>query len=140
MTRLARAVCSRVRMTLRARIVLLAAQGLQNKHIAQALGVGRVRSRAGASATCSTRKMDAVLDVSASTVMRHWQANGLKPQILRGFKVSRDPKFVEKLEDIVGAHLGIVAEQGRALLPRHLREPLAPGWVQKPARTRDCHR
>ena len=28
-------------MTLRARIVLLAAQGLQNKHIAQALGVGR---------------------------------------------------------------------------------------------------
>ena len=96
-------------MTLRARIVLLAAQGLQNKHIAQALGVGRVRSRAGASATCSTRKMgavlDAVLDVSASTVMRHWQANGLKPHIVRGFKVSRDPKFVEKLEDIVGLDL-----------------------------------
>ena len=131
-------------MTLRARIVLLAAQGLQNKHIAQALGVGRGRSGAGASATCSTRKMgavlDAVLDVSASTVMRHWQANGLKPHIVRGFKVSRDPKFVETLEDIVGAHLGVVAEQGRALLPRHLREPLAPGWVQKPARTRDCHR
>ena len=30
-------------MTLRARIVLLAAQGLQNKDIAQALGVGRVQ-------------------------------------------------------------------------------------------------
>ena len=84
--------------------------------------------------------LDAVLEVSASAVMRHWQANGLTPQIVRGFKVSRDPKFVEKLEDIVGTHLGVVAEQGRALLPRHLREPLAPGGVQKPARTRDCHR
>ena len=53
----------------------------------------------------STRKMGAVLGVSASTVMRHWQANGLKPHIVRGFKVSRDPKFVEKLEDIVGLYL-----------------------------------
>jgi hypothetical protein len=29
----------------------------------------------------STRKMAAVLDVSPSTVMRHWQANGLKPHL-----------------------------------------------------------
>ena len=53
----------------------------------------------------STRKMAAELGVSASTVMRHWQANGLKPHVVRGFKVSRDPKFVEKLEDIVGLYL-----------------------------------
>lgn len=53
----------------------------------------------------STRKMAAVLGVSASTVMRHWQANGLKPHIVRGFKVSRDPQFVEKLEDIVGLYM-----------------------------------
>ena len=50
----------------------------------------------------STRKMAAVLEVSPSTVMRHWQANGLKPHLVRGFKISRDPKFIEKLEDIVG--------------------------------------
>ena len=37
----------------------------------------------------STRKMAAVLKVSPSTVMRHWQAHGLKPHIVRGFKVSR---------------------------------------------------
>ena len=37
--------------------------------------------------------------------MRHWQANGLKPHLVRGFKVSRDPKFVEKLEDIVGLYM-----------------------------------
>jgi hypothetical protein len=53
----------------------------------------------------STRKMGAALGVSASTVMRHWQAHGLKPHIVRGFKVSRDPKFVEKLEDIVGLYM-----------------------------------
>lgn len=46
----------------------------------------------------STRKMAEVLKVSASTVMRHWQANGLKPHPVRGFKILRDPKFVEKLE------------------------------------------
>ena len=28
--------------------------------------------------------------VSASTVMRHWHAHGLKAHIVRGFKVSRD--------------------------------------------------
>lgn len=53
----------------------------------------------------STRKMGAVLNVSASTVMRHWQANGLKPHLVRSFKVSRDPQFVEKLEDIVGLYM-----------------------------------
>lgn len=29
----------------------------------------------------------------------------MKPHLVRGFKVSRDPKFVEKLEDIVGLYL-----------------------------------
>jgi transposase len=58
-----------------------------------------------ASTHWSTRKMAAVLQVSPSTVMRHWQANGLKPHLVRGFKVSRDPNFVEKLEDIVGLYM-----------------------------------
>jgi hypothetical protein len=31
--------------------------------------------------------------------------HGLKPHIVRGFKVSRDPQFVEKLEDIVGLYM-----------------------------------
>jgi hypothetical protein len=34
--------------------------------------------------------------------LRHWRKSGSKPHLKRGFKVSRDPKFVEKLEDIVG--------------------------------------
>jgi transposase len=53
----------------------------------------------------STRKLGAALGVSARTVMRHWQAHGLKPHIVHGFKVSRDPQFVEKLEDIVGLYM-----------------------------------
>ena len=52
-----------------------------------------------------TRKKAAVVDVSPSSVMRHWQANGLKPHLVRRFKAPRDPKFVEKLEDIVGLYL-----------------------------------
>jgi transcriptional regulator with XRE-family HTH domain len=53
----------------------------------------------------STRKMAKVLGISASTVMRYWQDNGLKPHQVHGFKVSHDPKFVEKLEDIVGLYM-----------------------------------
>ena len=53
----------------------------------------------------STRTMAAELGVSAASVSRHWRKNGLKPHIVRAFKVSRDPKFVEKLEDIVGLYL-----------------------------------
>lgn len=36
-------------------------------------------------------KMGEVLGISASTVMRHWQAHGLKPHVVRGFKVLRGP-------------------------------------------------
>jgi len=145
LTRLARSKRTSVRLVQRAQIVLLAAQGLQNKDIAEQLGVGRVQvarwrerylesglrgierdlprgappvkvnvaklveltthSTPEAATHWSTRKMAAVLEVSPSTVMRHWQANGLKPHLVRGFKISRDPKFVEKLEDIVGLYM-----------------------------------
>jgi transposase len=53
----------------------------------------------------STRLMAAHCGASASTVRRAWRAHGLKPHLTRGFKLSRDPRFVEKLEDIVGLYL-----------------------------------
>ena len=145
LAKLAHSKLTSVRLAQRAQIVLLAAQGLQNKEIAETLGVGRVQvarwrerylelglqgierdlprgappakvdvaklvelttqTTPEASTHWSTRKMAAVLKVNASTVMRHWQANGLKPHLVRGFKISRDPKFVEKLEDIVGLYM-----------------------------------
>src|SRR6266487_3208784 len=43
LTRLARSKRTSVRLAQRARIVLLAAQGLQNKDIAEQLGIGRVQ-------------------------------------------------------------------------------------------------
>jgi transposase len=145
LTGLVRSKLTSVRLTQRARIVLLAAEGWQNKDIAAELGVGRVQvsrwrerylqsRRAGierdlprgapsvkvdvarlvelttqskpkAATHWSTRTMAAMLGISAASVSRHWRANGLKPHLVRGFKVSRDPKFVEKLEDIVGLYL-----------------------------------
>ncbi|MBS0457270.1 MAG: IS630 family transposase [Proteobacteria bacterium] len=143
--RLVRSKMTSVRLAQRARIVLLAAQGKQNKVIAAELKIGRVqvgrwRRRYGekrlagierdlprgappttvdvaklvelttqtqpvAATHWSTRTMAAKLGVSAASVSRHWRANGLKPHLVRGFKISRDPKFAEKLEDIVGLYM-----------------------------------
>jgi transposase len=145
LNRLVRSKRTSVRLALRARIVLLAAQGLQNKDIAAQVGVGRVQvsrwreryahsrlagierdlprgappstvdvarlvelttqSKPAAATHWSTRTMAAELGVSAASVSRHWRNKGLKPHLMRGFKVSRDPEFVDKLEDIVGLYL-----------------------------------
>jgi len=134
-----------VRLSQRAQIVLLAAEGMQNLQIAEQLGIGRIQvarwrgrygqmrlagierdlprgappkkvelaqlvelttqSKPEAATHWSSRKMAAKLGVHATTISRHWKAAGLKPHIVRGFKVSRDPKFVEKLEDIVGLYM-----------------------------------
>ena len=53
----------------------------------------------------SSRTMAATLGVSHSTVSRIWKAHGLKPHRVERFKVSRDPRFVEKLDDVVGLYL-----------------------------------
>ncbi len=53
----------------------------------------------------STRTMAAEMGVSEATVRRIWHANGLKPHLVESFKVSKDKKFAEKLETIVGLYL-----------------------------------
>jgi transposase len=136
------------RLVERARIVLLAAEGRENKDIAAELGVtratvGRWRHRfarqgiagiekdaprggrppkarddlAGkivemttrrkpANAThWSTRSLAEALGTNRSMVSRVWRANGLKPHLARTFKVSNDPRFAEKLIDVVGLYL-----------------------------------
>jgi len=145
LTKVVRSKLTSVRLAMRARIVLLAAQGLQNMEIAAKVGVGRVQvsrwreryaqsrlagierdlprgappvkvdvarlvelttdGKPKAATHWSTRTMAAELGISAASVSRHWRAKGLKPHLVRGFKVSRDPKFVEKLEDVVGLYL-----------------------------------
>jgi transposase len=129
----------------RARIVLLAADGVANYEIARRLEISRNQviawrgrfakgglvaiesdlPRSGRKPTIdaaeivrvttqttpegathwSTRKLAAKLGISDTTVLKVWQAHGLKPHLVETFKVSRDPKFVEKLEDIVGLYM-----------------------------------
>ena len=36
---------------------------------------------------------------------RFWKAHGLKPHLVETFKLSRDPDFVAKVEDVVGLYL-----------------------------------
>jgi transposase len=53
----------------------------------------------------STRKMASKAGISKSSVGRIWRAHGLKPHIVRGFKLSNDPQFIEKVRDIVGLYM-----------------------------------
>jgi transposase len=43
--------------------------------------------------------------VSPATVQRVWSARGLKPHLVRTFKLSDDRRFDEKLIDVVGVYL-----------------------------------
>ena len=145
LTKPVRSKLTSVRLAQRARIVLLASQGVQVKDIAAELGIGRVQvsrwreryaqsrlqgierdlprgappvtvdlarlvelttqSKPEAATHWSTRTMAAQLGGSAASISLHWRKNGLKPHLLRGFKVSRVPLFVQKLEDIVGLYM-----------------------------------
>jgi transposase len=53
----------------------------------------------------SCRTMAARVGVSPATVQRVWAARGLKPQLVTTFKLSNDPRFEEKLIDVVGLYL-----------------------------------
>ena len=143
--RLAHSDTASVRLARRAGMILLAADGVENKTIGEMIGAGRVQvatwrkrylagglaalerdlPRSGrkrsvdaaeivrlttqtkpeAATQWSTRTLAAVAGVSDSSVQRVWKAHGLKPHRVRRFKVSRDPKFVQKLEDIVGLYM-----------------------------------
>jgi transposase len=137
------------RVQMRARIVLLAGEGMSDKDIADKLdtdrrvaarwrarflaagvdGLLRDATRPGRPRTAreagkveqvvritteqtpqgathwSTRTLAAHLGISASAVARIWRAHGLKPHRVESFKLSNDPLFIDKLEDIVGLYL-----------------------------------
>ena len=136
------------RQVQRARVLLLAAEGVANTQIASGVGVtpvtvrswrsrfevqglakfGRVASGRGRKATISDVVIDEIVDltqnstpegethwstrtmaervgVSKDTVQRVWSARGLKPHLVKTFKLSNDPRFEEKLIDVVGLYL-----------------------------------
>jgi transposase len=53
----------------------------------------------------SCRTMAEEVGVSSATVQRVWAARGLKPHLVKTFKLSNDPRFEEKLIDVVGLYL-----------------------------------
>ena len=63
------------------------------------------RERPTSATHWSTRTLAAELGISPASVRRIWKRHGLKPHLVRTFKVSSDPHFAEKLEDIVGLYL-----------------------------------
>jgi transposase len=136
------------RLRQRAQIILMAAQGLQNKDIAVEVGLDRrqvalwrsrflqggidalrqdaprpgrtptitaevesrivhatLDSKPAAATHWSTRTLAEHLGLSATTVRRVWHRNGLKPHLSRTFKRSRDPRFEDKLVDVVALYL-----------------------------------
>jgi transposase len=144
----ARARSLSARLVERARIVLLAAAGKQDKEVAEELGITAHKAarwrqrflsagmvglekdapRSGRTPTISpakvkqvihkttqekpahathwsTRTMAAAVGLSAATVRRIWRKHGLRPHRVETFKVSTDPHFAEKLENIVGLYL-----------------------------------
>jgi len=53
----------------------------------------------------STRSLAAELGLSQSAVSRIWRAFGLAPHRQEGWKLSRDPQFIDKVRDVVGLYL-----------------------------------
>jgi transposase len=53
----------------------------------------------------STRTMAKATGLSSATIQRIWKAHGLQPHRVETFKLSRDPRFLEKLHDVVGLYL-----------------------------------
>ena len=58
-----------------------------------------------ASTHWSCRTMAEQVGISRASVHRIWQAHKLKPHQIKGFKVSNDPQFEEKLRDVVGLYM-----------------------------------
>jgi transposase len=52
----------------------------------------------------SARIMARETGLHHSQVARIWRAHGLKPHLVKTFKLSRDPQFIEKLRDVVGLY------------------------------------
>jgi transposase len=53
----------------------------------------------------STRTLAKELGCSDTLIQRVWKDNGLQPHRTKSFKLSNDPRFAEKLVDVVGLYL-----------------------------------
>ena len=136
------------RVVQRARVLLLAADGVSNSEISEVSGVSRptvlawrnqfskegltgfgevakgrgpkpsisdekvtqiveltLHSKPEGETHWSCRSMAKQIGVSPASVQRIWSARGLKPHLVKTFKLSNDRHFEEKLVDVVGLYL-----------------------------------
>ncbi|MGH3097834.1 MAG: IS630 family transposase [Streptosporangiales bacterium] len=73
--------------------------------VAEVLRLTRQERPADGSTHWSTRSLAARVGVGKDTVARIWADHGLKPWRVDTFKISNDPRFEEKLVDVVGLYL-----------------------------------
>lgn len=59
------------------------------------------------------RAMADAAGISVSSVQRIWRAYGLRPHLVKSFKLSNDPAFAEKLHDIVGLYMNPLCASSR---------------------------
>src|SRR3979490_2334832 len=64
-----------------------------------------VKERPAHATHWSVRIMGEEVGISHTSVQRIWKEYGLKPHVVRTFKVSNDPHFTEKMKDVVGLYL-----------------------------------
>ena len=155
---LARSSTAAHRQVQRAKVLLMAADGVANSQIAATVGVTPVTVRAwrtrfaeeglakfsvvrggrgrkpgitpeqieeivrltqhdkpSGATHWSCRSMAKQVGVSPATVQRIWSGRGLKPHLVKTFKLSGDPASEEKLIDVVGLYLNPRAPRGAAL-------------------------
>jgi transposase len=64
-----------------------------------------LQSKPKGSTHWSCRTMAAAQGISKSTVSNIWRSHNIKPHRTETFKLSRDPRFLEKLTDVIGLYL-----------------------------------
>src|SRR5262245_1766223 len=93
----------------RAKIVLLTADGHGTAEIIRATGKAKTviwRWQEPPTASHWTgAAMAKAAGISVSSVQRIWRAHGLRPHLVRGFKLSNDPQFAAKLKEMVGLYI-----------------------------------
>ncbi len=91
----------------------------------------------------SLRSMAAAAGLSRSSVQRIWQAHGLKPHLVKTFKVSRDRNFAAKVENVVGLYLNppdkalVLCVDEKEPNPSPRSHPTRPAHEEGPRRHHD---
>jgi transposase len=79
----------------------------------------------------SGRAMAAAAGISLRSVQRIWAAHGLQPHRVKRFKLSKDPEFAAKLQDIVGLYVDPPAHAVVLSVDEKSHVWMAPGSQEK---------